>query len=106
MKSTTISKAGTLVMRDKEPWRSGETEQPLVWRDVHHSRLYDNDPENPWLGLAEDFARILAPERGPITAFQLVLSDAGGHLPWEPQYDEALRPLQRELYLPTDTAAG
>lgn len=99
-------KAGKLVMRDKEAWRPGEFEHPLIWREVHPSRLYDNDPENPWLGLAEDFATILAPERGPIAAFQLVISDPDGHFPWEPQYDQRLRPLQRELYLPTDAAVG
>ena len=96
--------AGKLVIRDLEPWRPGEFQNPVVWRKVHESRLYDQDPENPWLGLAEDFAKILAPEKGPITAFQLVMSDSGGHLPWEADYDEALRPLQRELYLPTPAA--
>jgi hypothetical protein len=99
-------KSGALVMRDGEPWRRGEFVNPLVWRKVHASRLYDSDPENPWLGLAEDFATILAPERGPISAFQLVISDHNGHLPWEPQYDESLRPRQRELYLPLDEAAA
>jgi hypothetical protein len=98
-------KAGMLVMRDKEPWRPDEFEHPLVWREVHPSRLYDNDPENPWLGLAEDFAMILAPETGPITAFQLVISDPAGRLPWDSRYDERLRPLQRELYLPLDATA-
>lgn len=97
-------KTGKLVIRDMERWRPEELEQALVWRKVHESRLYDRDPENPWLGLAEDFAKILAPETGPITAFQLVLSDADGHMPWEPEYNEALRPLQRELYLPTPAA--
>jgi hypothetical protein len=99
-------KAGNLVMRDGEEWRLGAHEHPLVWREVHPSRLYDNDPENPWLGLAEDIATILAPEKGPISAFQLVISDPNGHLPWEPQYDERLRPLQRELYLPLPADAG
>ena len=93
-------KTGKLSIRDGEPWRPDEVDNPLVWRQVHSSRLYDNDPENPWLALAEDHATILAPERGPISAFQLVLTDAGGHLPWDPQYDETLRPRQRELYLP------
>lgn len=99
-------KAGKLILRDNEAWRPDETENPLVWREVHPSRLYDNDPEKPWLGLAEDFAAILAPEKGRISAFQLVISDPDGHLPWEPQYDERLRPLQRELYLPLVPSAG
>lgn len=93
-------KSGKLVIRDMEPWRPDEVDQPLVWRRVHESRLYDGDPENPWLGLAEDFATILWPEKGDISAFQLVLGDNDGHLPWEPGYDERLRPRQRELYLP------
>jgi hypothetical protein len=93
-------KLGKLVLRDHESWRPGESDNPLCWRKVHPSRLYDRDPENCWLGLAEDFATILAPEAGPISAFQLVLSDPHGRLPWEPGYDERLRPLQRELYLP------
>jgi hypothetical protein len=93
-------KAGRLVMRDGEEWRPGEHEKPLIWREVHPSRLYDNDPENPWLGLAETFAAILAPGRVEFSAFQLVISDPDGHMPWDPQYDERLRPLQRELYLP------
>ena len=97
-------KAGRLVMRDGEEWRPGQHEKPLIWRAVHSSRLYDNDPENPWLGLAAPFAPLLAPERGEFSAFQLVLSDPEGRLPWEPQYDARQRPLQRELYLPLDTA--
>jgi hypothetical protein len=92
-------KAG-LVIRDGEPWRPEEIDPPLIWRAVHYSRLYDRDPENPWLGLAEDFAAMLAPERGPITAFQLVVSDPQGHRPWDAGYDERLRTRQRELYLP------
>ena len=98
-------KSGKLIMRDGEAWRPGVAPNPLVWREVHESRLYDQDSENPWLGLAETFAAILAPEMGPITAFQLVLSDTDGHMPWEPEYDERLRPLQRELYLPADDLA-
>jgi hypothetical protein len=93
-------KSGALVLRDGDRWRPDEFDKPLVWRKVHPSRLYDQDPENPWLGLAEDFATILAPERGPISAFQLVVSDPIGHMPWEAGYDESLRPRQRELYLP------
>lgn len=63
-------RAGRFVMRDGEEWRPGEHEAPLIWREVHPSRLYDNDPENSWLGLAETFAAILAPERGAFSAFQ------------------------------------
>jgi hypothetical protein len=94
-----------LVIRDGEPWRPGEFEHPLVWREVHASRLYDRDPEQPWLGLAEDFATVLAPDKGPIRAYQLVVSDAGGRLPWEPEYDERVRGRQRALWEPVELAA-
>jgi hypothetical protein len=99
-------KSGTLSLCDREPWRPESGANPLVWRRVHESRLYDGDPENPWLGLAEDYAGVFAPERGPISAFQLAISDHDGHLPWEAQYNESLRPRQRELYLPLDEAVA
>ncbi|HEY0647892.1 hypothetical protein [Phenylobacterium sp.] len=35
-------------------------------------------------------------------AFQLVLSDNDGRMPWDDGYDERLRPLQPALYLPLD----
>jgi hypothetical protein len=98
-------KSQGLVIRDGEPWRPGELEHPLVWREVHASRLYDQDPENPWLGLAETWAHMSAPEKGPFKAFQLVLSDPQGHLPWDAGYDENLRPRQRQLYLPAGEVA-
>jgi hypothetical protein len=94
-------KAGELVMRDGEAWASAE--KPVVWREVHPSRYVDN--EEPWLGLAQTMACIQATPSSPeFRAFQLVLSDQDGRLPWEPQYDERLRPLQRELYLPAGEA--
>jgi hypothetical protein len=99
-------KSGELTLEDGQPWRMEGLEAPLVWREVHVSRLYDNDPEQPWLGVAEDFAAILAPEKGPITAFQLVLSDPAGHRPWDEGYDETLRPRQRALWEPLQLAAA
>jgi hypothetical protein len=98
-------KSGALVIRDGEEWRPGAFEHPLVWREVHSSRLYDNDPENAWLGLAEDFATVLAPQSGPIRAVQLVMSDPHGRMPWEAGYDESLRHLQRELWEPVERVA-
>jgi hypothetical protein len=98
-------KSGGLIIRDGDEWRPGEFEHPIVWRRVHPRRLYDNDPEQPWLALAEDFSKILTPEAGPIEAFQLVASDPAGHLPWEAGYDESLRPRQRALWEPVKLAA-
>jgi len=95
-----------LVLRDGQPWRPGELDHPAVWREVHPSRLYGNDPEQPWLSLAETLAMITAPEKGEFTAFQLVLCDPEGHLPWEAGYDERLRPLQRALWEPIELAAA
>ena len=46
-------------------------------------------------------ARPFAPE-----AYQFVLPDREGVLPWEPDYDESLRPLQRALYGPPAAEAS
>ena len=64
------------------------------------------DDEEPWLGIALVFDSISNGAPGDFEAYQLVLSDADGRLPWEAGYDERLRPRQRELYLPTAAAAG
>jgi len=39
-------------------------------------------------------------------AYQLVLSDNDGRLPWDDGYDERLRPLQPALYLPLEDEAS
>ena len=39
-------------------------------------------------------------------AYQLVLSDAEGKLPWEAGYDERLRPLQVALWDPPEAASA
>jgi hypothetical protein len=92
--------AGELVLRDGESW--GDPPGRAVWRRVHPSRVCD--AENPWLGGAVDHAGLSA-EPGALQAFQLVLSDEGGRLPWETGYDERLRPRQRALYLAAEEAA-
>src|SRR3569623_346303 len=89
-------KAGELTIRDGETWGLGD--KPATWRKVHPSQLEDD--EEPWLGLAQTFDVILATTPREFEAFQLVLCDAAGRLPWDTDYDERLRPLQRELYLP------
>lgn len=97
---------GDLVMRDGELWRPEDSDGRMVFRRVHPSRLCDNDPEQPWLGLAETFDPILTPEAGEFEAFQLVLSDAQARLPWDAGYDERLRPRQRALWKPLELAAA
>lgn len=94
-------KAG-LIIREGERWRPHELEKPFVWREVHPSRF--EDQENPWLGISHGFALATSPGQGVFQAFQLVLSDPDGRLPWEPGYDERLRHLQRALWEPAELA--
>jgi hypothetical protein len=89
-------RAGELVLADGAPWPP-ESETRSVWRRVHPSRF---DDEEVWLGLALVHANILNPELGDFEAYQLVLCDADHRLPWEPGYDEQLRPRQVALYEP------
>ena len=89
-------KAGELIIADGEPWPP-DGEGRSVWRKVHPSRF---DDEETWLGLALVHACVLNPELGDFEAYQLVLSDGEHRLPWEPGYDERLRPRQPALYEP------
>jgi len=93
-------KDGELVIRDGETW--GDGDKPAAWRRVHPSQLAND--EHPWLGLAETFDAILMVRPREFEAFQLVLSDGQGCFPWDAGYDERLRPLQPELYLPLEEA--
>jgi hypothetical protein len=95
-------KSGQLALRDGERWRADQTETPLVWRKVHPSQLQNE--ETIWLGLAETFQLILRPQ-DMFEAFQLVLSDPQGRLPWEAGYDERLRERQPALWEPAELAA-
>jgi hypothetical protein len=94
-------KAGELVMRDGEPWMPGDV--VMIWRRVHPSRFVD-DPEQPWLALAHDFHLALAADSGGFEAYQLVVGDAEGKLPWESGYDETIRGRQRALWEPVELA--
>lgn len=93
--------SGDLVIRDGERWRP--IDGVMAWRRVHPSRFVD-DPEQPWLGLAVDFGIILGSASQEFEAYQLVLGDAEGHLPWESGYDERLRARQRALWEPAELA--
>jgi hypothetical protein len=93
--------AGELVIRDGERWRPNDG--VMTWRKVHPSRFAD-DPEQPWLGLAVDFDIILGGGGQEFEAYQLVVGDAEGNLPWEPGYDERLRARQRALWEPAELA--
>jgi hypothetical protein len=92
-------KAGPLVLEDWLVWPEGE-ERPGVWRKVHPGRI---DDEEGWLTMAVWRRAERIGRRGGLEAFQYVLSDNNGTLPWEAGYNEELRPLQPALWLPADT---
>jgi hypothetical protein len=94
-------KDGRLVLEDGKVWPEGE-EHPCVWRKVHPTQLEGGEG---WFTLAN--MRSLARNRTPFgfEAFQLVLSDNEGRLPWQDGYDERLRPLQPALYMPREPEA-
>jgi hypothetical protein len=60
--------------------------------------------QESWPALAHDFHFIPEPDSGEFEAYQLVLGDADGKLPWEPGYDETIRDRQRALWEPVELA--
>lgn len=97
--------ANQLFWRSFEAQRTGElviedglqapfTDTRCVWRKVHP------DHAGEWLTLAcmRRFDR--RGTRSGLEAWQFVLSDAEGRLPWEARYDERLRRLQPALWEP------
>jgi hypothetical protein len=85
-----------LRLQDGKVWPE-DSERPGVWRQVHRTQLESADG---WFTFA--MVRSLARGGTPFDfdAFQLVLPDNEGRLPWEAGYDETLRPRQPTLYLP------
>ena len=84
-------RAGRLVIEEGLAW--AEATSPSVWREVHP------DHTGEWLPLA-NFQRYWTTGRGDgVRAFQLVLSDSEGVLPWEPGYKEVSRQFQPALWL-------
>jgi hypothetical protein len=65
-----------------------------VMRSLHPTRLKDEG----WLGLARERYRSTNGTLDGFRAFQIVLSDLNGRLPWEPGHDEGARRWQPELY--------
>ncbi len=90
-------KQGTLVLQDGMRWPADETERPLVWRKVHPSQI---EGRADWFALALMRRAARTGEMRGLQAFQLVLSDENGRLPWEEGYDERIRFRQPALYLP------
>ncbi len=92
-------KSGALKIEDGLAWPP-EWEQPGVWRKVHPEQV------DEWLPLAcmRQFDR--TGRRGDLEAYQLVVADPQGNLPWQTGYDERLRERQPALYLPPAKAAA
>ncbi|MBW8813302.1 MAG: DUF4262 domain-containing protein [Caulobacterales bacterium] len=95
-------RAGLLILEDGMIWPPGEP-HACVWRKVHPSHI---DCEEGWFTLALHRRARVTGKRFGLEAFQFVLSDNDGRLPWEVGYDEALRALQPALYLPHDAPAA
>jgi hypothetical protein len=93
-------KDGSLVLEDGMIWPADE-ERPCAWRKVHPSQI---DSDSGWFTFAQVRRFQRTGRDSGLEAFQYVLSDPSGRLPWQEGYDEALRPLQPALYLPADEA--
>ena len=91
-------KAGRLVIEDGATADGAETR--CVWRKVHPDQLAEWLPLALWRRYAKTGKRV------GLEAYQLVLSDPDGLMPWEPGYDERLRPLQPALWEPLDGETG
>lgn len=87
---------GQLTIEDGMVW-SEEGEPRCVLRRVHPQNVTAG-----WFGLAEERRRLRRGEVAGLEAFQLVLCDRNGCLPWEPGYDETVRQFQPALYEPRD----
>lgn len=90
-------KTGALVLEDGKPWHEGDEVNPLVWRRVHQTQI---ESRVGWLTLANVRRLSQTGVMFDVEAYQLVLSDDAGKLPWESGYDERLRFRQPALYLP------
>ena len=84
-------RAGRVLVEDGGDASASNTR--CVWRKAHPDQL----PE--WLPLALWRRYAVTGKRHGLEAFQLVLSDPDGRLPWEDGYDERLRTLQPALWL-------
>lgn len=94
-------KDGRLKLEDGKVWAEAG-DKPCVWRKVHPSQL---ESEAGWLTFASLRSLVRRGTPFGLEAFQLVLSDNDGRLPWESGYDERLRPLQPSLYEPLEGEA-
>lgn len=102
-------RTGQLKLADKAPWRLGGNGGPrLVWRAVHPSQI-----RAEYFSVAIWYRQHRKLGREGFSAFQLVISDENGVMPWEEGFGAEDRPQPPELYLPyfrnrqtTSAAAG
>lgn len=90
-------KAGTLILEDGARWHEEDTDSRLVWRRVHSSQVKSRVG---WFNFAVARRLVAKREMFGLEAFQLVLADENGVLPWEAGYNEDIRFRQPALYLP------
>lgn len=87
-------RAGVLTLSDGIEWTPGPNDAPpLFWREVHPQQI-----NREYLTLARWWN--LRQNGLPLRAFQLVLTDALGHAPWDEDCDPELRQCQPELWRP------
>jgi hypothetical protein len=89
-------KAAKLVLVDGKPWVI-DGDRLGVWRKVDDSQI---DGPDLWFAATLAFRERKTGKRQGLEAFQLVIADEDGLLPWEPGYNEHIRPRQPALYLP------
>lgn len=85
---------GDLALEDGMIW-SQEGRSRCVARKVHPKQIAGG-----WFGLARERRRIVKGDADGLQAFQFVITDKSGFLPWEPGYDESVRKWQPALYEP------
>jgi hypothetical protein len=91
-------KAGELVLQDGQSWII-DGQRFGVWRKVHPSQI---DGPDLWLAAAVNRREARTGRRFGLEAFQLVVGDENGHMPWDTGYDERLRLRQPALYQPAE----
>jgi hypothetical protein len=90
-------KAGVLTLADGFTLRLEDADYDFVWRKVHPSQFASG---HRWFNLATAPRPSNRDPSGELSAFQLVLCDQQGKLPWDAGYDETARARQPALWLP------
>ena len=91
-----LLRTGQLKLSDKAPWAlEGNGGRRLAWRAVHPSQI-----RAKYFSVAIWYRQHRKMGREGFQAFQLVISDDNGVMPWEDGFQANSRPHQPELYLP------